>query len=631
MKKVWLLATCVAFLSGSAQAVEPLFTTLTRRPTPRRHLPPNVSVITAEEIDDLGAKSIDEVLDILPAVDVSKSGSLGSFSSVRVRGVPTSNQVQVLIDEQPIGGIGIQSIDISLIPVDDIERIEVIRGGSSVLYGPNAVGGIVHIITKKQPESPWSASVGAETRSFDTTIGSVRAGARADRMDVFVTGGAFDSDGYQENAWVEDRYASANAGFTFKNGARISADVSYDDREQGNPSGTPVPFSEWDGEREKEATTPDSEIAKTTQRSRLQLAVPAGDVLIRSLVYRNEDDYTLRSTPTGAPDSRFENVILGQDIRAHLGAGVTAGVAYERDERESLGQNPHHAANLGVYLQRQFSLGSWHLTPAVRWDEHSAFGTEVNPRLAAVYEINDAWRIGGSAARSVRAPTLVDLFIELRNPPAFAAFDYAGNPDLEPEIAWTYDVGVNYEPASFLEAELTGFFTRLRDRIVNVDSDANGFVDTAANVSRAEIAGAEAVLRFTTGPLRHEANYTYLRAKGTTATSSAFVPLRLTPKHALNYIARWRIAKRLNLVNVVRHVGAQFEFDGDGGDRLRPYTLWDARIEAEWRGYRAFAGIHNITDRIYADSFTFGNHVPMPGRNYRAGVSLAFGPVSNGR
>jgi outer membrane cobalamin receptor len=152
MKKLLLCCLSWSLLALSWADTNPsnddAFVSLTRSPENPDNLPTNISVVTRQDIAKSGATTVADLLDFVTSVDVGRSGSLGSSSFVRMRGVPSANQVQVLVDDQPIGGSSIQNINLTLLPVDNIDRIEIVRGGASVLYGANSVGGIVHIITK---------------------------------------------------------------------------------------------------------------------------------------------------------------------------------------------------------------------------------------------------------------------------------------------------------------------------------------------------------------------------------------------------------------------------------------------------------------------------------------------------
>lgn len=620
MKKSMFLV--VAFLS-SVSANDVVFTSLSRRATSINRSPTNVSVLTAEDIKRVGATTLAEILDLLPSVDVSRSGSLGSLSSIRMRGVPTSNQVQIIVDDQPLGGVGIQSLDLSLIPVENIEKIEVVRGGSSVLYGANTIGGIIHIKTKRQTGDEGQALIQYEGQSFQTSIYTIQGGVRSAHIDTFIHGQTYETDGYQQNSDVDHFNSSFNGGYTFLNGVRVGIDISQFDQDQGTASGTSIPFDQWDGEKEKKPNTPTNRVEKSGRQTRATLNVPVGDALIQTLGYQGIDDFALRLSPGGTPIAKFENTIIGNDTRVLFPHGFIAGASYERDERESLGQLPHHIGNWALYTQDEYDLGNFLVSPAFRFDQHSTFGNEYSPRLAIVYPVAPSVKFSALAARTYRAPTLVDLYI-VSVDPFFPAFDFFGNPNLQPETGWTYDFGTEIKLGPDTKMGANGYYSRIRERIVTVDTDGNGNVDTSENGSRAELSGVELSFLTKSGPIQHSSNYTFQRAIGNSATQSQFLHLRLTPKHLLNYVATWEVFKGLNLINRIQYVARQYQLDGDRGLRIPAYTLWHARIEKDLALGSLYFQINNITDKIYTESITFGNFVPQPQRTFQIGGSIRF-------
>ena len=134
-------------------------------------------------------------------MDVQRTGSVGTFSTVRMRGTPGSAQVKIVIDDQPYGGFQAdQNIDLSQIPLDNVEKIEIVRGGSSVLYGANTTGGVIHVFTKKQPDGKVEANVGYEARSYDTHIYRGDAGVDTGRTYARATYDHLETDGFQSNS-----------------------------------------------------------------------------------------------------------------------------------------------------------------------------------------------------------------------------------------------------------------------------------------------------------------------------------------------------------------------------------------------------------------------------------------------
>lgn len=613
-----LLCHCLLISSaGFLAADDSTFLSLTRTSRPVREMPSNVSQMTGEEIQATGAKTVAELLDFMPAVVLSRSGGLGRFASVRVRGVPSSSQVQVVVDDRPLGGVSNQFIDLSLIPVENIDRIELVRGGSSVLYGANTIGGVVHIITKSRREHGWDAEVGLETRSHQTRIVRGTAGAAAGLVDGFVTLNRYRTDGFQQNSDAENVSGSANVGLSFDNGSRLSADFLRTMHRVGNPQGTSVPISEWDGKKERIAANPDGRVEQDKSEGRLKYSASLPEAGVVEFVgYAIDHDYATLPRLGADPDFEQVNKIVGGDARFMGVGGLTVGAAYERDEQETRGSAANHITNQAVYLQKEWMSRRWYMVPAVRYDHNSEFGGVTNPRLTTVVHLTDRWNISANAARSFRAPSFLELF--------YSSMYFNGNRNLDPEIAWTYDLGTSLDVLKRSRVSVTGYYTRIKDRIAATAT-------TYENLPKAELSGTEVELQSEGKAWSGRANYTFQRAIGNAAGSSAYVPLRLTPRHRVAALVTWKPGGAVHLTNGVRYVSKQFQYNNRQGETLPPYFLWDIRLSKNFSHFDIFAGVDNVTDRHYAESFdvdpaTFGTTLnPQPARTYYAGGSVRLG------
>src|SRR5437588_5097091 len=167
----WIAVVVLAVMVSTAHAqevkhAEPVVVTATRTETPAEQLGASVTVITGEEIDTRRYPTVDEALRGVPGVDIRRSGSFGKTSSISIRGA-NSNQVQVLVDGVRVKSPTLGQVDLSDLSPDLIERIEIIRGPQATLYGADAIGGVVNIITKKGT-GPFQASVQQEVGNYDT-------------------------------------------------------------------------------------------------------------------------------------------------------------------------------------------------------------------------------------------------------------------------------------------------------------------------------------------------------------------------------------------------------------------------------------------------------------------------------
>lgn len=594
----------------------PVFISLTRAEAPLDRMPSNVSVMTQDDIAATGARMLDEALDHLLSADVARAGTLGSPSTLRLRGVPSSAQTQVVVDDRPAGGTSVQSTDVSQIPVDMIERIEVVRGAAAMLYGANTIGGVVHVITKRHAGEQARSSIAIDARSFKTQIYRADLGVAGGGFDGYVNAGRYFTDGFQENARAENTNVFGRGGYSFANGARVSADVSHVNHDAGDPRGTLVPLDQWDGKKERPAADPTRRLEQDTNAARFKAETPLGGAAsVQTTFYGSDQD--LRAFPAaGAPASSDQNnLIVGNDTRVAFRGGLLLGGSYQREEQETAGAGAAHVTDWGAYLQQSVTLGAWDLIPAVRLDQHGSFGHIVNPRFTAVFRAGEDWTLSANAARSFRAPSFAELFF--RSP----AFN--GNPDLRPETAWTYDLGAARRVSDTRVVRLTGFHTRIRERIA---ATAASYV----NAPRAEVSGAELESAARFGPLTETLNYAYHRALGSSLASSGFVALRLTPRHLANYRLDWRLPRDFTLSNSVQYVHSQHEFDDLGGIKLPSYTLWNVRLSKRILGAELYAAVDNLTDKRYAEAF--GAHpvtsattlLPQPGRTYWGGITIRF-------
>lgn len=622
--KLPALALLIAALAVPSQAEE--FITLTRTPTIESKLPTNVSTISAEDIRRSGAVNAAEALQVVPGIDVQQSGSLGNLATVRLRGVPESNSVQVVVDGQPVGGVSIQNINLALIPTGNIERIEIVRGASSMLYGANTTGGVIHIITKKTTGTP-AVQLGEEVQSFRTRIFRTDAGGSFGSWDLLGSGSGYHTDGYMQNSDIDNQTVSGHMGYRFGNGGHIEAASSFTNHEGGTSDGTPTPFDQWNGHEERIANSLTQKFDNEMWRNRITLEAPlAPHASVTTSAYHQHESYLFFNRPAIPffTDSGYVNRILGGDARVSIDEGTTIGANYERDDRDSIGQDSHDIVNAAAWVEQEIDISRLTLDPAVRYDHHSTFGGTTNPRLAAIYRMNPSWKLSASAARSFRAPTLVDLYFSSHDP-FFPQFDFVGNPNLKPEKAWAYDAGTRFAPVDGFETGISGFFTRITDRITSVDTNGDGNVDTVQNGPTAEVSGVEMDAHAVTGPFRHHATYTYQRAEGTSPTDTHFVELRLTPRHTANYRLVWEAPGKLEVTNTVQYVSRQFGLDNRAGTVLPPYAVWNVRLEQPIGPVRLYAGIDNITNRLYAESITFGIPVPQPTRLYYGGVKVRLG------
>lgn len=607
---------------------EGLFLSLNRNAEDPKRLPTNISALTAEDIQRQKPAALEDALSLLPGVLVQRSGPLGTLSTLRLRGVPSSSQVLILVDDVPLGGVGSQFADLSQIPIETVDRIEIVRGGGSALYGANAVGGVVHILTKKAKEEGAHTTLKGEIRSFGTQFYQGDFSVKKGSWDAYINGGRYLTDGFQQNQDAENIYGLGKAGYTFASGTHLGLELERLGHKVGNPSGTPVPLGQWNGDREKEANDSTARVEKDSTRVRATAAIPLDSVLWQTSLWGFTEKNENSKSFYGYADTVRQKDLTGGDTRFNWGHDLVLGASLERDQRRNskVGEEVQqdHVVNAGTYAQATFSAAQWEFLPAVRWDHHSAFGSEVDPRLTVVYRPDANLKFSANAGRSFRAPdmsALYDNFPPIPASPGYPGFgETVANPNVQPEISWSYDAGVERQLGQHALVRATGFYTHLKDRIYTTAFPA-GEVNTTLNGPTAEMSGAEVEgdVSFPLGRLATQ--YTYLRAIGNSANSSEFLALRLSPRHSASAELNLESSNKWVLTNTVRYLHKQYTSDGDKGSKLPSFTLWGARLTKTILAADFYVAVDNITDKHYTESIVFD---PMPGRTFGAGVTMRF-------
>ena len=603
-------------------ADDEIFLSLNRNADDPKRLPTNISSLTAEDIKREKPATLEDALSLLPGVLVQRSGTIGTMSTLRLRGVPSSSQVLILVDGVPMGGVGSQFADLSQIPIETIERVEIVRGGGSALYGANAVGGVVNVLTKKAKEEGARTTIKGEYRSFGTQIYQGDFSVKYGGWDGYINAGRYLTDGFQNNQDAENIYGAGKGGYTFGSGARLGLELERMGHKVGNPSGTPIPLGQWDGNKEKEANDPTARTEKDSTRAKATAALPMGSVLWQTSAWGYFEKNLNTASHFGDPDSDRRKNLTGGDTQFNWGHHFVLGASLERDERrnETVGSPVvrDHVVNAGTFAQATLTAGDWEILPAVRWDHHSAFGSEVDPRLTVVYRPEENLKLSANAARSFRAPDLAALYDNF--PAGWGFGPTVANPNVQPEIGWAYDAGVERQWGQHALVRATGYYTRLKDRIYTT-AYPDPTVNTTLNGPTAEMSGVEVEgdVHFPLGRLATQ--YTYLRAVGNSANSTEFLALRLSPRHSASAELDLDGPNKWVLTNTVRYLHKQYTADGDKGSKLPSFTLWGARISKTILAAEFFFSVDNITDKHYTESIGFD---PMPGRTFGVGATIRF-------
>ncbi len=613
---------------AGATAVEDVVVTANRSAQPIERVGASVTVLTQAAIEARQTPAVVELLAQTPGVSFTRNGGPGTSTSLRIRGAEGHHTV-VLIDgvkmNDPSSTQGGSNFGNLLI--GDTARIEVLRGAQSTLWGSQAIGGVVNIVTA-EPTEARQGSLDAEAGARGTTYIRGGIGGAGERVSWRLAASRYDTDGYSSYAAGEEDDGYSNTGLSGRLNVKVTDAVSLDLR------------SVWSsGRHEFDAYNGDSRDYGRTE----ELAAYAGvnfDLLDGRLRNRIGYAHTDTDRRNFNPDNKVQTLTFdaeGQNRRwEYQGAfafsealNATFGVEHEKSEmktRSPSDWDPNPAFGRGeaelnsAYGQVQWTvLGGLTLTGGLRYDDHDQYGDNLLGQVAAAWALNEGDTVlRASWGQGFRAPGLYELYSEY------------GNLNVQPEEFDSWEIGV--EQGLFDRAVVSAtYFNRRADNEINYNGcvEEEGkpndplcvigtYIDADSkerdllrfgyyrNMLKTEAQGIELIGRVdVTERLNVSANYTWTDAK---SASGATDGKRLTrrPEHMANFAADYAFAFGLKTGVSVRYVGETFNNDTNTV-KVDAYTLVDLRASYPIDDHLEIYGrIENAFDEEYQTVMGYG-------------------------
>jgi outer membrane cobalamin receptor len=601
-------------------------------------------VIDRQRIDDRAAPSLLPLLQEVPGVSSARTGQTGLQASVFVRG-GESRYARVLVDGVPVNQPG-GAFDFGTAVPFELERVEVVRGAASSLYGTDALAGVISLQTRRARagDSPSLRAEG-EGGSFEWQrfLGAT-SGAR----------GAFDwnagvqrlsTDNEAPNSRYEQAAAALSAGARIDSRTQARAVVRLDASTTGTPGPTAFGRPDLDASFERDDLVVSASVRRA--EARLSQQVNVGYARTDQLSRNPEDSGCYVPEWEGQagayPNCDFPNAAGFQNRTGRLAAGYQADVAVGTRHLLTAGGEVEHETgdlgnrseerltpertNLGAYVQDRVLLGSRaYLTVGGRVESNGSYGTHAVPRAALAVRLrdgDDATTLRASAGMGIKEPSFLESYGE--------SFFAKGNPDLDPERSTTFDVGLEQRLfGSRLRASVTAFHHDYRDQIAYTVVDFSTFEGTYVNLAHTRAQGVEVALEARPESHLHLlGQYTYLDGEILESPSdfdpvyAAGEPLLRRPRHQGSLSAQLSFPRWSAGATLVR-VGerADSDFVGLGLTRSLAYTRLDARLRLRVAGpVEAFVAGENLTGATYQEVLGY----PALGRAVRGGLRLAIG------
>lgn len=670
-----LLAAITVFVMGgvTAQAEElPVYSfdevvvTATRTENDVKKVPASTQVITQEDIKRGGATSVRNALSMYANI-FQKSKVRGGGHDIIIRGMETKHSLVMvngrrISNEADANGLG-NAMSLDRININDVEKIEIVRGPSSALYGSEAMGGVLNIITK--PSKEQTLLTGLEHTSEDTShwwhadtgrIGnfSMTLDARFNKINRSMLDTAKESDPY---GTAQTYNASLN--YYVNDHSYVNAYMDYYSQHLKTDTGTPVmkPITlttsngemslsgqamlegtgskaykqknygiSWNGKTDKNDWQIQAYMSKfnwsTTSNTKVLGSIPpAGMKEMFNSLLQKKNTYDFNH------DEHNMWAIEGRDsLRVNDHHRVTFGAEYVKDKVSGtgLGANGDRVYSItengttksssektlssyAAYLQDEIEYGKWFIVPAIRYDHHSAYGSHTSPKIGVTYNATDHFRIKANYGDGFKAPSVSQLYYDLDMEMGRGNWVHlTGNPNLKPEKSKSWDLGVEAEFGKGY-GSLTYFDNDVDNLIASIPKgkDSNGHnLYRYENVNKARIKGLENTLGYRfNDTLEFKVTSTLLDAKDTSSGKDLTQRARLSQIYQLIYDDHKDTGWSAVLWNQLDYkfvTGKTWEKSGESVKKSYSLTNFSLTRKVN-KDTRVYGSVQNIFDKKDAD------------------------------
>jgi len=605
MKKIILLFVFFLNIAISAQEknniqeLDSVIISSARIDVPFKKSARTIQVITADIIKNSAATNVADILQQVAGVDIRRRGTAGSQADLYIRG-GGFDQTLLLIDgiKMDDAQTGHHTLNAAL-PIEVLERIEIVKGPAARIFGQNAFTGAINIVTKKSLKGTISANI--EGGSFGQVNASATFGTNTENTTIIGHIGALTSDGYRENSDYENKNFFFKGVFN-KQSQPIQVIATFFDKEFGAQNFyTPPSF----GLNEYEETENSLIGISTTFKGENYKVTP------RVYWRRGQDMFLLqRDNPAFYRNLHITNKVGAEVNSSFLSSwgetGVGLDVSRVSISSNNLGDRERIMANL--FLEQRFLAfnDKLDITPGVAVTYFSDFDFHAFPGLDVGYQFSDSFRAYGNIGYTYRIPTYTDLY--------YNDSSTSGNPDLKPEEAIAQEIGVKYSKGSFYGN--VSFFNRDSDNLIDfIRPDATTNVFVATNIAEVNTKGFEVDL-----------NYGFNVSEFNQSIAVGYSYIEDNIKDQDRDLSRYRLntlrhhfTTRLRtqfLKNVSQNIIYKHAERTDG----QSYNVWDASIVVNFNKFDFTFTANNIFSAEYVET----GFVPMPPSNVLFGLRYTY-------
>ncbi|MDX9785896.1 MAG: TonB-dependent receptor [Desulfobacterales bacterium] len=639
------------FASDTAYEMERVVVTATRGETNVDKIGgSSVTAITEKDIEAKKAESVEEILKGVPGLDVASNGGPGTKTYVFLRGAEAKNTL-ILIDGVMVNDASSpnRSADIANLTTDNIERIEIVRGPLSALYGTNATAGVVNIITKKGHGKP-SVYAGFEAGSYNTWKAYGGTSGEIDKFNFSMNGARIETDGFsianddndgiphagntaEDDGW-DNTTLSGKFGYEFNSTFNITAVLRYGESQADNDDYDGLggytgdrfifPVNWW------EPVLPDPNGAKIARQDtdeysgRIEINNHFFDRFVSSSFYyqtaKNEKNIYDNENNLTVSDGRSNEIGWqgGLSFDTHL---LSFGGAYFQEYYDTAEIDEKDAITKSYWAQDQLLLmDGLDIVAGVRVDDHDQFGSEMTYRMAPAYTIQKTeTTIKASYGTGFRAPSLFELFAD-----PIPAYSFAGgNENLDPEESDGWDVGFEQQLMDDKLKFGVSYFNMVFEDRIEYYFDSVTYQSTYINLKgKTKTKGIESFIQW--APMSTFSillNYTYTDTEDPDGARRPYRPLN---KISLNLGYSFMEKVKTNLdIHWVDDRDEIFGNDITGSPvtQLDSYSLVNLSAQYDINKHvKVYGRVDNLFDEFYEEVWSYAT----PGRSAYVGMKLGY-------
>jgi vitamin B12 transporter len=556
-------------------------------------VPRSIEVITESQIKAYGTEKLADLIESIAGLTVIRYGGYEGVNSVLFRGSP-SNHTLVLQDGVPVNDMLTGTVDLTMIDMSDVDRVEVVKGGMSSIYGSDASAGVINIITGSKDKKILNAE--ASYGSFDTQRYILSSDYNIFKVDYSLAGADEESPGYAPNSDFIKRTADLKLSF---DGDAVTSKLygHYLKREMGVPYNDNGPSLNARQSDENYSLNVDEDIKIPVVNMKVLGFMRSGD-----LYFRNPDIFIDARQQKREYQS---SVIFTYDQQG----AISAMEGYENNYSNVISSD---FGNKSISNQASISNVSLKLfndalvaNAGFRADFNSSYGNSTGENISAKYKFQDGAELYASVEKSFAFPTFGDTFWPNDG------FE-KGNPNLRPEITTSYEAGIK-KKGDVISEEVSCFMSDIRD-LISWSADQGTGLYMPFNLNNAEISGAEAKVDLAiTDSVSAYARYTYLTAKD--KATNADLPNR--PRNEVNAGTVVKLPAGFGFSATGQYVDNRPALDG--ATLLHPYYLVNFRLTQKFsENFEIFGDLSNALDNTTYESVN--NSYKMPGRSITVGI-----------